>query len=140
MTGAARRLLSAAIAALVALHVHGCGGSLTEAQLTDLRRQLRDAMAVSVETRAERDEQSKLLADIVGKGALDGLNQEQLRAALGTGQACRTELCAKQGFSESDWYYEIGIANGDEVKQLPVLIVGFDPRGRVARVYTLTTH
>ena len=80
------------------------------------------------------------MADIVAKDVLDGLNQEELRAALGTGKACRTELCDAQGFEDSDWYYEMGVANGEEVKQLPVLIVGFDPRGRVARVYMLTTH
>jgi hypothetical protein len=123
-----------------ALALLGCGGSLNETQVRDLRRQLRDAMSVSVETRAERDEQSKLMVDIVEKGVLDGLNQEELRAALGTGKACRTELCDAQGFRDSDWYYEMGVASGEEVDQLPVLIVGFDPRGRAARVYTLTTH
>ena len=32
------------------------------------------------------------------------------------------------------------VAEGDQVKQLPVLIVGFDPQGRAARIWTLTTH
>jgi hypothetical protein len=118
----------------------GCGASLTRAEAADLRRQLRDALSVPVETRDQRDAQSRLLADIAGKGVFEGLNYTEVRAALGTGRACRTDLCSAQGFRDSDWYFEIGVERGKEVKQIPVLILGFDPRGRVVRVYTLTTH
>lgn len=117
-----------------------CGATLSQTEATQLRRQLRDAMSTPVQTREQRDEQSRLVADIVEQGALDGLNHSEIRAALGSGQACRSELCREQGFGESDWSYDVGVASGDEVVQLPVLIVGFDPRGRVERVYTLTTH
>jgi hypothetical protein len=118
----------------------GCTSALSDVEARQQRQRLRDAMGTSVDSRAERDEQSRLLADIVATGALDGLNTSELRAALGPGQACRTDLCDAQGFDESDWFYDIGHAGSPDVKQVPVLIVGFDSRGRVARVFTLTTH
>jgi hypothetical protein len=97
-------------------------------------------MHETVSTREQRDDQSRLLADIVDKGALQRMNQEDVRAAFGPGNACRTDLCSQHGFHEGDWYYEIGVAEGDQVKQLPVLIFGFDPQGRATRVWTLSTH
>lgn len=118
----------------------GCSSALSDAEARQQQQRLRDAMGTSIDSRQQRDEQSRLLADIVATGALDGLNSTQLRAALGPGQACRTELCDAQGFKDSDWFYEIGRAGSPDVKQVPVLIVGFDSRGRVARVFTLTTH
>ena len=96
MTRAASRLLAAVCTAAIAFGVHGCGSSLTDAQRADLRRQLRDAMAAGRDARRTRRAE-QLLADIVDKDVLDGLNQEQLRAALGTGKACRTELCESAG-------------------------------------------
>lgn len=118
----------------------GCSSALSDVEARQQRQRLRAAIGTSLDSRAERDEQSRLLADIVATGALDGLNSSELRAALGPGQACRTELCEAQGFKDSDWFYDIGHAGGADVKQVPVLIVGFDARGRVARVFTLTTH
>jgi hypothetical protein len=118
----------------------GCSSALSEVEARQHRQRLRDAMGTSVDSRAERDEQSRLLEEIVATGALDGLNHSELRDALGPGQACRSELCDAQGFAASDWFYEIGRAGSPEVKQVPVLIVGFDARGRVARVFALTTH
>jgi hypothetical protein len=97
-------------------------------------------MQEPVQTLAERDQHSRLLADVVGKEALHGLDQEQVRAAFGPGDACRNDLCSKHGFTEGDWYYEIGRTENPKIKQLPVLIVGFDPQGRAVRVWTLTTH
>jgi hypothetical protein len=121
----------------------GCGASLTAEQATQLRHQLRDAMQTDVSTREQRDDQSRLLLDVVDKGALSGLSRDEVRAALGPGAACRDELCSAHGFSESDWYYEIGHvdpAARERIKQLPVLIVGFDPHERATRVWTLKTH
>lgn len=94
----------------------------------------------SIETRAARDEQSRLLADAVEHGSLDDLNRGQIQALFGKGAACRMDVCAANGFTADDWYYEIGRSAGDDVKQLPVLIVGFDHRDRAAHVWTLTTH
>ena len=137
-SGAVRRAM--ALAAALCWCWSGCGATLSPAEATQLRHRLREAMQADVSTRAQRDDQSRLLADVVHKGALDHLSQEDVRAALGAGQACRNELCEKHGFSDTDWYYEIGRAQSDQVKQLPVLIVGFDPQGRAVRVWTLTTH
>jgi hypothetical protein len=124
----------------LALAIAGCGAALTQTEATALRNQLRDAMQQPVKTLAERDQHSRLLADVVGKDALHGLTQLDVRAAFGPGDACRKPLCAQHGFTDSDWYYEIGRAEDPKIKQLPVLIVGFDPQLRAARVWTLTTH
>jgi len=134
-----RPCLRALAAAALALCL-GCGGGLTEAQAQQQRARLRAALDQHVATRDARDAQSRLLAEVAQSGALEGLDQSQVRAAIGRGQACRAPLCAEHGFSADDYYYEIGVIDGDEVKQLPVLIVGFDPRGRAARIWTLTTH
>lgn len=117
-----------------------CAGASSEIPAETWRQRLRDAMMRSVETRAVRDEQSRLLADAVEHGKLDDLNRGQVRAMFGKGQACRIELCAEHGFTADDWYYEVGRDPGEDVKQLPVLIVGFDHRDRAFRVWTLTTH
>lgn len=133
----------APVAALVWLTALGCGAGLTAAQATQLRHQLRDAMQTDISTRAQRDDQSRLLVDVVERGALSGLTREDVRAAFGPGGACRNELCSAHGFSESDWYYEVGHvdeAARDQLKQLPVLIVGFDLQERATRVWTLKTH
>src|SRR5262249_42728676 len=107
---------------------------------SELRKQLRDAMQEPVGSRDERDRHSRLLADVVGQGAMQGLNEDQVRAALGPGEACRKPLCEQHGFGEYDWYYEIGSLTDEKLKQLPVLIVGFDPQRRATRIWTLTTH
>jgi len=105
-----------------------------------MRHELRDAMRRPVHDKAERDENSRTLADVVGHDVLHGMNRDEIKAAFGPGQACRAPLCAEHGFDDGDFYYEIGQAEGSGVKQLPVLIVGFDPKGRAARIWTLTTH
>jgi hypothetical protein len=128
------------ICAWLAIALAACGASLTPAQAMQERQRLRAAMHQPVSTNAQRDDQSRLLADVVQKGALHNLSMEDVRAALGPGQACRADLCSQHGFEATDWYYEIGVLEGDQVKQLPVLIVGFDPQGRAARIWTLTTH
>ena len=117
---------------------------MTDAQAHQLRSRLRSTMAEPVATREQRDDHSRTLLEVADSGVLEGLNQEQLRAEIGRGQACRAEICDQNGFQESDWYYEVGVISdapeGDEIKQLPVLIIGFDPRGRAARIWTLKTH
>ena len=125
---------------LLALLGSACGPKLTDAEARDQRARLRSALDQPVATREARDAQSRLLADVADSGALQGLDQAEIRAAIGKGQACRDPLCAKNGFGPNDYYYEIGVATGDDVKQLPVLIVGFDQSGHAARIWTLTTH
>jgi hypothetical protein len=93
-----------------------------------------------VATRDQRDQHSRALLEVADSGALNGLSQLELREAIGAGSACRAEICGQNGFGESDWYYEVGVAESDEIKQLPVLIIGFDPRGRATRIWTLKTH
>jgi hypothetical protein len=125
---------------LAAMQLLGCGGTLSDVEARQQRERLRDAMNSEVATREQRDDQSRLLADVVATGALDGLSYSELRAAFGPGQACRSELCSANGFAVSDWFYDIGRSSSPDVKQVPVLIIGFDSRGRVGRVFTFTTH
>ena len=118
----------------------GCGASLSDAQVKSLRSELRAAIGEPVRTLDERDAHSRVLADVVGRGVVEGMTQLEIRTTFGQGRPCRVALCSEHGFTDADWYYEIGLAEGDKVKQLPVMIVGFDPRGRAVRVWTLTTH
>jgi hypothetical protein len=117
-----------------------CAGGAPSVRPEQLRAELRAALDKPISTRDQRDEQSRLMARVVEQDAFDDFNRGDVRAALGKGRACRIELCGEQGFVGSDWYYEIGVAQSEDIKQLPVLIFGFDPRDRVARVWTLTTH
>jgi hypothetical protein len=135
-----RANIAAAVVAMLALVLAACGASLSPAEAMQQRQRLRAAMQQPVSTREQRDDQSRLLADVVNKGALQKMSMEDVRAAFGPGRACRIDLCSKHGFTDADWYYDIGVIEGDQVKQLPVLIVGFDPQGRAARIWTLTTH
>jgi len=98
-------------------------------------------MQARVSTRTQRDEHSRVLLDAIAHDALEGLNLAQVQAQFGQGQPCSEQaLCAEQGFSGDDLYFEIGEIADDSIKQLPVLIVGFDTHGGVKRVYTLKTH
>jgi hypothetical protein len=135
-----RATTAATVLYLLSHPLLGCGGTLSDVEARQQRQRLRDAMDAEVATREQRDQQSRLLADVVATGALDDLNYSELRAAFGPGQACRSDLCESKGFAESDWFYEIGRSSSEDVEQVPLLIVGFDSRGRVARVFTLTTH
>jgi hypothetical protein len=101
---------------------------------------LRSAMQTEVSTVAQSQEQSRFLQQALDDGALEGMDRTEVQEAIGKGIACRTELCEKNGFVGSDWYYELGVIQGDAVKQLPVLIVGFDQFDRATRIWNLTTH
>ena len=125
---------------LVVCLAAGCAGTTSQVPPEGWRSKLREAMRAEVPDRAARDRQSRLLADAVEYGQIEGLNRAQVRAAIGKGRACVDEHCSANDFRESDWLYEIGVATGDDVKQLPLLIIGFDHRDRAAHVWTLTTH
>jgi hypothetical protein len=129
------------VVALVSL-AGACGGSASSSvKREEWRAKLRTAMQEDVPTRDKRDELSRLMVEAVENGALDRLNQLDVQNAFGKGLSCDgNELCEKQGFESTDWYYPIGNATDDKIKQLPILIVGFDGHGRVSRVYTLKTH
>jgi hypothetical protein len=125
---------------LLCLWVCGCAGSGSEIKPEVWRARLRSAMDESVDSRERRDQLSRVMIDATGSGALDRLMRPDVQAAFGPGLSCDGyELCAKQGFQGSDWYYPIGHATTDKIKQLPVLIIGFDTHDRVSRVYTLRT-
>jgi hypothetical protein len=127
-------------ACVCALTIAACAAQPGTERIVELRQQLRTAMQTSVTTRAQRDDQSRLLADVVEHDALDGMMRPEVQAAFGPGIACRIEVCRKNGFEEGDWYYEVGVRGGREVKQLPLVLFKFDSHDRTTRVFTLTTH
>jgi hypothetical protein len=120
--------------------VLGACASASAAEVQDMRRQLRTAMQTQVADRDQRDAQSRLMADLVGKDAVRGMSRPEVRAAFGPGIACSLEVCRKNSFLETDWYYEIGVRADPKLDQLPLLLFGFDPHERVVRTFTLTTH
>ena len=120
--------------------VTSCAGSGPEIKPEQWRARLRAGMAEDVPTREKRGELSRLLVDATDHGALDRLERPDVSAALGKPLSCDSlPLCAEQGFLGSDWYYLMGHTENAKIKQLPLLIVGFDPQDRVSRVYVLHT-
>jgi hypothetical protein len=118
-----------------------CASQSDQMAVAQARDKLRDALNRPVHTRDERDDQSRLLLDTVEHAELERMTLSEVQAALGLGNACQaSELCSRQGFSGDDVYYVIGQAEDDSIKQMPTLILGFDPHGHVKRVFTLRTH
>ena len=118
-----------------------CGPKGPDPTAAAWRDKLQGLMQERVSTRTQRDEHSRVLVDAVEHDAFEGLNLDQVQQKFGRGQPCSEQaLCAEQGFSGDDLYYEIGEIADDSIKQLPVLIVGFDTHGTVKRVYTMKTH
>jgi len=130
---------SLGVCALVSLWACASSGE-SELRAQQSRADLRSAMQVQVDSRERRDEQSKLLAERVERANLESTDRPGILAAFGPGKPCVLELCEKHGFIDTDWYYELGVPASDQVKQLPLLLVGFDPHDHVKRVFTLTTH
>ena len=127
--------------AALACAIAGCATTKPEGRPDEWRARLRHAMREEVHTREQRDELSRVMVQAVEAGALERLSMPELEAALGLGTECAGyALCDQQGFSGGDWYYPIGQAKDPAIKQLPVLIVGFNSHGYVNRVYTLKTH
>ena len=118
-----------------------CAATKPEGRPDEWRARLRHAMGEEVHTRDQRDQVSRVMLQAVEAGALEGLSMAELEAALGQGTECAGyDLCDQQGFSGGDWYYQIGQLKDPAIKQLPVLIVGFNSHGYVNRVYTFKTH
>jgi hypothetical protein len=132
-----RKLTAVALAGLAA----SCAASQPDPTAREWRSKLAGAIREPVATREQRDDHSRVLVAAVDHDAIVGLNADEIQAAFGPGEPCSGQaLCSEQGFSGDDIYYAIGQKTDDKLKQLPVLIVGFDPHGKVKRVYTLKTH
>ena len=125
----------------VSLLLFACAGQSNALRATQARDKLRSALGREVHTRDERDDQSRLMIDAVEHADLERLTLSEVQAALGLGNSCQaSDLCSDQGFRGDDVYYVIGHAADDKIKQMPTLILGFDPHGHVKRVFTLRTH
>jgi hypothetical protein len=118
-----------------------CASQSDQMAVAQARDKLRDALNRPVHTREERDDQSRLLLDTVEHAELERMTLSEVQAALGLGNACQASvLCSAQGFTGDDVYYVVGQAEDNRIKQMPTLILGFDPHGHVKRVFTLRTH
>jgi hypothetical protein len=118
-----------------------CAGQSDPLSAAQARDKLRSALSREVHTRDERDDQSRLMIDAVERADLERLTLSEVQAALGLGNSCQSsDLCSDQGFRGDDVYYVIGQAADDKIKQMPTLILGFDPHGHVKRVFTMRTH
>jgi hypothetical protein len=104
--------------------------------------QLKQALEEPVTT-AEQNKQHSTLAQLVSEeGHLEGLTRTEVEAKVGKGDQCsKHPLCAKQGFEDDDWYYEVGTeGSGSEasyVRYRPALILGFSRFGKVERTFVL---
>jgi hypothetical protein len=104
----------------------------------DTLARLREAMTEELpQEEATRLEDHNRLVEAARDGnVFDGMRRSEVEEALGRGQECGTrELCARHGFSETAWVYEVGRRDG--VPWGPTLIVGFDRQGVVDNVYSL---
>jgi len=118
-----------------------CATAKDSLEMKQMRFKLQTATFGSVETIEERDEHSRILAEVLDSGALDGQSREGVRDTLGQPKACIAPICAEQGFGRDDWYFEIGVnSNPEVIKQMPLVIASFNSDGKVSRLYTLTTH
>ena len=125
----------------MAVLIASCATAKDSVEMQQMRFKLQQTTFGSVETIAERDEHSRILEEVLDSGAMDDQTREGLRDTLGQPKACIAPICTDQGFTREDWYFEIGVnANPEVIKQMPLLIASFDSKGRVARIYTLTTH
>src|SRR6187431_3583757 len=115
------------VVVLAACAVAACATTKPEGRPDEWRARLRHAMTEEVHTREQRDQLSREMLQAVEAGALEGLSMDELEGALGRGTECAGyDLCNQQGFRGGDWYYLIGQAKDPSIKQLPVLIVGFN--------------
>lgn len=126
---------------LLSAVLSACASQSDGLSAAQARDKLRAALGREVHTRDQRDDQSRLMLDAVEHADLERLTLSEVQAALGFGNSCQaSDLCSEQGFRSDDVYYVIGQAADDKIKQMPTLILGFDPHGHVKRVFTLRTH
>lgn len=114
----------------------GCAASheSRENLLSSLHAAMHEPVAEPEAARGNSD----LVKDVVSSHVLDDMSRDQVADALGAGDPCsRHPRCQEQGFDGDDWYYAVGESRGPSV---PVLIIGFDASGHVARTWYLETR
>jgi hypothetical protein len=88
----------------------------------------------------QADARTRHLIEAVDKNAVRGMTRPDVRSEFGDGIACSLELCRQNGFAATDLYYEVRLRDMPPMKQLPLVLIGFDANEVVVRVFTLTTH
>lgn len=127
--------------ALLGLALLGCiAGCGARQDHTATLHSLHEAMSAEVTDAEVLERHNRLAEDVVNGGALDGMFQRDVVAAIGRGQECGGRvICAEHDFRAADWVYDVGHAPGDPgLPAGPTLIVGFDHTGRVDRTFFLT--
>ena len=105
---------------------------------TETLPRLRDVLSQPVTSAEQNKANSELVEIIADEGHLLGLTRIEVEKKIGKGDDCAThELCQKQGFDDTDWYYEVGTEGQGYMRLRPALIVGFDRFGKSTRVYNL---
>lgn len=131
------RLALGALFVLAGFVLAGCGA---RADHTATLHNLREALDAEVTDAEVLERHNQLAEDVVNAGALEGMFEREVVAAIGRGQDCggRT-ICDEHGFEPNDWVYDVGHAPGDpELPAGPTLLVGFDSTGRVDHTSYLT--
>ncbi|MCA9602064.1 MAG: hypothetical protein R3A78_03300 [Polyangiales bacterium] len=123
--------------ALVGAAAVACGAKQDAAPLL---AELRSHMTSPVDSMERSQENSRVVERVVEEAALSGKSRAEVASVIGKGDVCsRHPRCAELEFDSDDWYYEVGEQTSTNAP-LPLLIVGFDHSGRVARVWNLRTH
>jgi hypothetical protein len=105
---------------------------------TETLPKLRDVLQQPVTSPEQNKANSELVETIAEEGHLLGLTRIEVEKKIGKGDDCAThELCQKQGFDDTDWYYEVGTEGEGYMRLRPALIVGFDRFGKSVRTYNL---
>ena len=113
-----------------------CAGASAPAAETLPR--LREALNAKVSSPEENKRNSALVEQVAEDELLQGMTRDEVAQQLGKGEPCsRHPLCDEQGFLPEDWYFEVGEMGDAYTFARPVLIVGFDQWGKVARTYNV---
>lgn len=118
----------------------GCGGRPAVAREQRLV-QLSQALDAPLASSEESEQNSRLVQQVLEEDVLEGMTRAEVREQLGRGDSCaRHPRCAELGFQQDDWFYFVGQMGSGSVSRVPILILGFDSQGRVARTWNLRTH
>jgi hypothetical protein len=100
---------------------------------------LASALDAPVESTAQNSENGALVERVSSEKFLHQLTRGEVAKALGReGEPCsRHPICAKRGFYDEDWYYEVGSEGSTYVRHRPALILGFSRFGKVERTFVL---
>ncbi|MBN1656240.1 MAG: hypothetical protein JXA30_20895 [Deltaproteobacteria bacterium] len=126
---------------LFAFFISGACGSGSDVPREEWLRRLQNAIRSKTESRETNLRNSRTLEQALDQDALKNMMRFQVKKELGSGQSCgRHPECLDLGFQADDLYYAVGEGDETKIGKRPVLIVGFDQKGNVIRVWNLRIH